>query len=388
MTEDVYEDFRKVINKWPIRAPKSKNLTKLLQLIFSPEEAEIMSFFEQPMVDRVSQKKIIKRIMSKTDKYTEEQIINILDGLAKRCMVYRKSKITDTGKEKVKYSIWPMVIGIFEWFFSKAAMEDGTYSEETIKRATKLFEKYAYEGFLWEIGPSNYPWSRVLPAAQANKVIDVNEDLGIDKPVVLPFETVKKAIEDAKEIAIIKCACRTEGKYKGNACDNPVDVCMVLDGPEAFRYSGMVVKEPTKEEAIEILKQCEKKGLVHCTSNSQQMNFICNCCSCHCGILRGYIEMGNPRAFMKSNYMAVFNENECKECYRCVEICPTKAIKHILKHEKTEDMFEVNPEKCIGCGVCASNCPSKKIDLKKVRNEIPVETVAESYMRMERERVL
>ncbi|NHI94758.1 MAG: 4Fe-4S dicluster domain-containing protein [Candidatus Lokiarchaeota archaeon] len=389
MTEfNVYEGLRLVINKWPIRTPKSKNLTKLLQLIFTPEEAEIMSFFEQPMVDQVPEGKFIKRVKSKTDKYTDEQIINILDGLARRCFVTRQSKVTDTGKLKVKYSIWPMVIGIFEWFFSKAAMEDDTYSEETIKKVSKLFEKYFYEGFIWEVGPSNYPWARILPAHQANKIVEINQKLNIDKPIVLPFEQVKNAVEKAKKIAIIKCACRTEGKYKDNVCDKPIDICMVLDDSSGFEYADMVVKNPTTEEALELLKQAEKKGLVHCTSNSQQMNFICNCCYCHCGILRGFTEMGNPRAFMKSNYLAEFNENECQECFRCIEICPTKAIKHIMKHEKDNARWEIEFDKCIGCGLCASNCPTKRIDLKKVRNEIPVETVAESYMRMERERVL
>ncbi|MHC1590499.1 MAG: 4Fe-4S dicluster domain-containing protein [Candidatus Helarchaeales archaeon] len=394
MTEqeiDVYEKMRRTISNWPIRAPKSKYVKKIFELIFTPEEAEIISFFNQPLVDRVSPKKFVKRVLQKTDKYTEEQIIEILENLSKRGMIYKRMKITDTGKQLVRYSAWPMVIGIFEWFFSKAGMNDGTYSEETIKKVTQYFERYAYEGFMLEIGPSNYPWARILPADQANKIVEVNEELGIDKPVVLTFEQVKTAIENANGIGVIPCACRTEGKYSKihPPCDNPIDVCMVLDDIDYFEHAGLLIKRITKEEALEILKKCEKKGLVHCTSNAQEMNFICNCCSCHCGILRGYTEMHNPRAFMKSNYIATFNENECKECYRCVEICPTKAIHHYMarKNEKKEERWEVNPERCIGCGVCASNCPANKIDLKKVRNEIPEETLAECYMRMERERV-
>ncbi|MHA1299700.1 MAG: ATP-binding protein [Candidatus Helarchaeota archaeon] len=386
----VYEKLRDRITRWPVRVPKSQNLTKLLKLIFTPEEAEIMSFFEQPHIDRVSTKKLVKRVLAKTDKFSEDQILEIADNLAKRGMLHRYCKVTSSGKEKIEYYIWPMVIGIFEWFFSKAGMSDGTYSEDKIKTVTKLFEKYAYEGFLLEIGASKYPWARVIPAEQANKVVEVNEDLGIEKPIVLPFEQVKIAIERADGIGVIPCACRTEGKYSTRqghkACDNPIDVCMILGDIDAFKYAGMLVRELTKEEALELLKKCEKRGLVHCTSNAQEMHFICNCCSCHCGILRGLIEIRNPLAFMKSNYIAKYNENECKKCFRCVEICPTKAITHHMAHESYEEKFTVNPEFCIGCGVCASNCPTKKIDLKKIRNEIPEESVAEAYMRCERER--
>ena len=394
MTEsetDVYEKLQRVINEWPIRAPKSKNLNKMLKLIFTPEEAEIMSFFTQPHLDYPSEKKFLKRVLSKTDKYSEEQILEILEGLARRCMVRKSIKTGDDGKTKIKYYIWPMVIGIFEWFYSKAGMEDGTYSEETIKKVTKLFENYAYEGFLMEIGPSDYPWARILPANQANKIVEINEELGIDKKVVLPFEQVETAIKNAKKIAILKCACRTKGKYSTpvHSCNHPIDSCMVLDASGEFEYAGMVVKNPTNEEALEMLKKLEKRGLVHCTSNAQEMNFICNCCSCCCGILQGAIEMRNPRAFMKSNYLAQYNENECKECYKCVKICPTKAIYHFMaRGDKHPARWKINPERCIGCGVCASACPANKIDLIKVRNEIPEESVAEGYMRTERERAI
>ena len=389
----VYEKLQRTINEWPIRAPPSKNLDKMLRLIFTPEEAEIMAFFNQPHLDRPSEKKFLKRVLKATDKYTEQQILDILEGLARKCMINKSIKKDVDGKEKAKYYVWPMVIGIFEWFYSKVGMEDGTYSEETIKKVTRLFENYAYEGFMMEIGPSNYPWARVLPAGQANKIIEVNEDLGIDKPVVLPFEQVENAIKNARKIVIIKCACRTKGKYSPDPehgqCTHPIDACMVLDASGEFEYAGMVVEKPTSEEALEMLKKWEKRGLVHCTSNAQEMNFICNCCSCHCGILRGIVEMRNPRALMKSNYMARYNDNKCKECYRCVKICPTKAIYHFMaRGEKHPERWEINPERCIGCGVCASACPSIKIDLIKVRNEIPEESVAEAYMRCERERAI
>ncbi|MHA1145956.1 MAG: 4Fe-4S binding protein [Candidatus Helarchaeota archaeon] len=387
---EVYERLQKIMNRWSIRTPKSKNLLKILQLIFTPEEAEILGFFKQPHLDALSPRKLVQRIQAKTDKYSEEKILEIVENLAKRGMIYSRRKTTATGKELVKYSIWPMVIGVFEWFFSKVGMNDGTYSDETVKKVVKLMEKYAYEGFLMEMCASNYPWARILPADRANKIVEVNEELGVDETVVLPFEQVKTAIERADGIAVIPCACRTESRYNDKPgrgpCDNPVDVCMLLGDIEHFKRAGMIVKELTKEEALEVLLDCEKKGLVHCTYNSQEMGFICNCCPCHCGILRGMVEMQNPKAFMRSNYMAKFNENECRNCYRCVEICPTKAIWHYMPHEEYEEEWRVDEDRCIGCGVCASNCPANKIDLVKVRNEIPEESVAECYMRVERER--
>jgi hypothetical protein len=54
------------------------------------------------------------------------------------------------------------------------------------------------------------------------------------------------------------------------------------------------IRSISKEEALDILAEADREGLVHSTSNTQKdINYICNCCTCSCGVLRGIAEYGS-----------------------------------------------------------------------------------------------
>ncbi len=44
---------------------------------------------------------------------------------------------------------------------------------------------------------------------------------------------------------------------------------------------------------------------------------------------------------------------QCRDCYRCVRVCPVKAI------QMRDDQAQVVPERCILCGKCIEECPQK-----------------------------
>ena len=47
----------------------------------------------------------------------------------------------------------------------------------------------------------------------------------------------------------------------------------------------------SQAEALAILEQSEEVGLVHTVSNVMEgVGYVCNCCGCCCGILRGITE--------------------------------------------------------------------------------------------------
>jgi len=41
----------------------------------------------------------------------------------------------------------------------------------------------------------------------------------------------------------------------------------------------------------------------------------------------------------------------CRDCYRCVRVCPVKAI------GVRDNQAWVDPERCILCGTCVRECP-------------------------------
>ena len=61
--------------------------------------------------------------------------------------------------------------------------------------------------------------------------------------------------------------------------------------------------------------------------------------------------MNNAIKTMKAN---------CKNCYKCLRVCPVKAIRFV------DGQAEIIPETCIACGACLEACPqhAKRIDTR------------------------
>ncbi len=132
----------------------------------------------------------------------------------------------------------------------------------------------------------------------------------------------------------------------------------------------------------------EKEGLVHSTTNVQtNPQFICNCCICACGILRGLTELHNPRAVAKSNFIPSRDSDLCTNCKKCIRICPMKANIYHAPHDNELERILFQEERCIGCGLCAYHCPKDAIKLVKVKDELPERTPREAMMRVEGERI-
>jgi Pyruvate/2-oxoacid:ferredoxin oxidoreductase delta subunit len=142
------------------------------------------------------------------------------------------------------------------------------------------------------------------------------------------------------------------------------------------------------EEALELLEKCEKAGLVHSTTNVQMRpQFVCNCCTCACLILRGLSELHNPRAIAKSNFLPARDDELCNKCKKCIRICPMEANAYHAPHDNERERILFLEERCIGCGLCAYHCPNNAIKLVKIKNDVPEKTPREAYIRTEAERV-
>jgi electron transport complex protein RnfB len=122
-------------------------------------------------------------------------------------------------------------------------------------------------------------------------------------------------------------------------------------------------------------------GLVHSVSNViEGVFYVCNCCGCCCGVLRGITEYGIEHSIARANYYAVIEEDECANCGICVARCQVNAIS-----EKSE-MAIVDRARCIGCGLCVSGCPVGAVRLEK-RHGAEIVHPPENFEAWEHERM-
>ena len=180
-----------------------------------------------------------------------------------------------------------------------------------------------------------------------------------------PYDRVSEYIASAEHIAVGACYCRHHAELVGRPCDKPKEVCMSF-GPSALHVAergfGRMV---SKEEAMKILDLSEKAGLVHCSSNTgKYLDFICNCCGCHCGILRSIIN-SPPGSGAQSSFVVTVDEEECIACGDCIERCWMNAL------TLEGDTVRRDADRCIGCGLCVSACPTGALTLQP-REDAPV----------------
>jgi len=362
---DVYEKLREKISLWPIKVPRAREVMEMLRTLFTKEEAEFLTHFTAPYQDPETMDQIVER----TGK-PQKKVQAIVDRLVSRGLLFRATSKRDGN---VYYSLMPIIPGIFEFYFSS-----GRDSDEK-RRVAELFEKYYLNGFGMEIGPSNYPAMRVMPI---EKTINLDKKIGAELSI-FPFEKMSEFIATSKRIAVINCACRIKTK-----CSHPLETCLAFDYYAEFVVERGFGRFLSVEEAMELLEKIEKSGLVHCAVNTQtRPQFICNCCTCACLFLRSLVELHNPRAIAKSNFLPVRDDELCNKCKKCVRICPTEANVYHAPHDKEPERILFLEERCIGCGLCAYHCPNDAIQLVKVKDQVPEMTPREAMMRVEAERV-
>jgi formate hydrogenlyase subunit 6/NADH:ubiquinone oxidoreductase subunit I len=330
---DIYKRLQERLDINAAGAPASESFDKILRMLFSPEEAEVvvhLTFRLQP-VSKLAQKTSIE----------SDKLIVMLEGMADRGVIFAKLKPGDENR----YSLLPTIPGLFEFPFMRPERTPN------VKELGMLWEQYHHDGMGNSHAGSPTPQMRVVP---------VQETIPMTSEV-LPYEVVSEMVSRAEFISLTNCACRVS---KG-ACDKPLEVCFSFDDMARFLVERDRARFVDKEEALKVLKFAEEEGLVHTINNSQdKLGVICNCCGCCCTLLRGITELNNPNAIATSSYVVSYTPDECIGCHLCVERCPMKAV------EENEDKIKLYQERCIGCALCVSTCPTESLVLGK-RISIP-----------------
>ena len=211
--------------------------------------------------------------------------------------------------------------------------------------AAELVERFMAEGGARGIMGAQPPIGRVLPAPEATRA-----------DWILPYDDVRRVLEETAAVSIIDCVCRLERATLGEPCEYPTHICMTLHDKVPEQTEGLV----SKEEALRLLAEADRLGLVHVATNvAGGWEFICHCCGCCCQFLRALTEW-DAGSSVVSNYRAVVDLSACSGCGTCVERCQVEAI------ALDEDVAVVDAERCIGCGVCATGCPEEAVTLERL----------------------
>jgi len=233
------------------------------------------------------------------------------------------------------YKLMPFVVGIYE-------MQGDRIDAEL----AQLFEDYYKQSFATALA--------VQP--QFHRVIPVNETVkvGIE---IHPYESAAEIINAAQAWGVMDCICRKQKALIGESCAHPLDVCMVLNSTPGVFDNNTTVRALTHQGALDTLQRAAKSGLVHSVSNNQRGTwYICNCCTCSCGILRGIAELGLANVVARSAFVNQVNEELCIACGDCVDACQFNAM-------TVATVAQVNSIKCVGCGVCVIACPEDALEL-------------------------
>jgi len=138
----------------------------------------------------------------------------------------------------------------------------------------------------------------------------------------------------------------------------------MIFGPSAkFAEEHGVVRLLSKDEARKRIDEAEKLGLVHNYANSHDryIDLMCNCCGCHCLILRGVKRAPVPSQAVIADWVINIDNDACVGCGACIDRCWMEALK------MDGDMPVRDFNRCIGCGICRFVCPSDA--MKLVRRE-------------------
>jgi ferredoxin len=333
--ETVYEDLAKALPRagGAIPAIPIPELYELLQELVTPEEAAVATTLTDGWTSAREEAKRLGR--------PEEEIAPMLENITGKGILHARRN----GEGLYEYRLMPLLPGIYEMQFYRGTKTERDY------RIARLFKDY-----LETLGKmrDSLPQPPPVPKTSYFRVLPVEKEVSAST-VVLPYAIVSRYVEETEAIAVGTCFCRHHAVLldEKDNCGASHQNCLAFGEGAIFvadRKFGHLI---SKEEARRILQKAEEEGLVHCSANtSEELAFICNCCTCHCGILSQAKRFPQSSLVLTSGYHAQVDPDRCTACEICKERCPIGAI-------QVEDSASVDSMKCIGCGLCVNTCPSE-----------------------------
>ena len=203
--ENSYLALQERLDKAPQGAPLSESLFQILQILFTEEEAKLVSLLPINFVTAKKAAKIWKK--------TPEEAEQILDTLADKGLL-----MDGCQEDNRTYILAPPMAGFFEFSLMRT---DGKFDRKVL---SELYHQYINleDDFLLSIFATKTPIDRVF--VQEETILPEYSS------EVLDYERVSHIIDSASCITVGDCYCRHKMEHLGKACDMPQDVCLTFNG--------------------------------------------------------------------------------------------------------------------------------------------------------------
>jgi ferredoxin len=357
-----YTELVDRLNYFPQGAPSSESLFKILNILFSEREAQLVAMLPIKPFNVRKASQCWKMSLVETQK--------VLDDLSSRAIL-----VDIEWEGKTTYTLPPPMAGFFE--FSMMRMR-GDIDQKLLG---ELFYQYmnVEEDFIRDLF--------VGGETQLGRVF-VNEAVltGDNAMHVLDFERASQVIQTASHRGIGVCYCRHKMLHVGKNCAAPMDICMTFNASAESLTRHGYARAIDVSEGLDLLQRAYEENLVQFGENVREgVNFICNCCGCCCEAMIAARKFGMLNPVHTSNFLPVVNENECNGCGKCVTVCPVEAMTLVSQndpHHPKMKKARLNEDICLGCGICARTCEKKSLTLRERGERIitPLNSVHRSVM--------
>jgi len=327
MTDDVYRRLATRVDEIPNGFPATETGVelRLLAKMFTPEEAHLASIM------RLTPESVAD--IADRAAVDEETALGDLKAMASKGLI----SVART-EDKPAFSLRPFVVGFYEAWLTRM---DEEYAS--------LFETYFQEmrGKILSDSPS------------VHRVIPVNLAIPFEIEI-FPYERASALLDRAKSWGVRDCICRVQKRLIGQACDHPVENCLMFAPVENAFEGSEDIRPLRKEEALDVLREAEEAGLVHSSGNYRRGNtYICNCCTCSCGVMRGIAEFGIQTAVARSAFRSIVETEKCVGCGTCLDRCQFGAL------SLSDGTAHIDPDRCAGCGLCVTTCSVEALRLER-----------------------
>jgi NAD-dependent dihydropyrimidine dehydrogenase PreA subunit len=328
------------LNKFPQGAPPSKALYAILSMLFSPQEADLVS--------KLPIRVFTARRAAKAWGMGVPAARRALDRLCSKAL------LVDIEQEgRMTYCLPPPMAGFFEFSLMRRRTDiDQKALARHLYRYINMDEDFAAALFArghTQLGRVFVNESQIPPGYELE---------------VLDHERASDAIATARAIGVSRCYCRHKMALAHKVCDAPQDICLTLNLTAESLVRHGHARPIESGEALDILATARAKGLVQFGENvRREVNFICNCCKCCCEGMVAARRFAMQHPVNTTNFLAAIDPETCKGCGQCARICPIEAIATDAGSSKAPAVARLDPDLCLGCGLCAQTCPTAAIRL-------------------------